>query len=64
MEVISDVLNYFGSQFLTIMIEAKKIDNNYYCMKNHGRENTGITVNKWLDFFVNKRFWRVSSFFS
>ena len=62
MEVISDVLNYFGSQFLTIMIEAKKIDNNYYCMKNHGRENTGITVNKWLDFLLTKDFGELAVF--
>tara|TARA_B110000971_G_C20032810_1_gene512330 strand:+ start:2741 stop:3505 length:765 start_codon:yes stop_codon:yes gene_type:complete len=53
-DILSKISNIFGAQFLTVMIEVKKIDNDYYCMKNHGRDNTGITINKWLDFLSTK----------
>ena len=53
-EILNKISNTFGGQFLTVMIEAKKIGNDYYCMKNHGRDNTGFTLDKWLDFLSDK----------
>jgi len=46
--IIDKIQNIFGRQFLTIVIEARRIDGNYFCMTNHGRESSGITVKKWL----------------
>jgi len=60
--LIEEVLNIFGSQFLTIVIEAKKIGNEYYCMKNHGRDNSGITVEKWIKYLKNKKFGELAIF--
>ena len=36
------------------MIEAKKIGNKYYCMKNHGRDNSGLELDKWIN-ILNKK---------
>ena len=55
-DILDSISNIFGAQFLTVMVEAKKIDNDYYCMTNHGRENSGILVNKWLDYLSTKNF--------
>ena len=41
--------------FLSVLIEVKKGDNKYYCMKNHGRDNSGLELSKWIEFFKNKR---------
>ena len=43
-----DIKNIFGDQFLTVSIEAKKIQGKYYCMMDHGRENTNIEVCDWI----------------
>lgn len=43
-----DVKNIFGEQFISISIEAKKIKGKYYCMMDHGRENSGIEVVEWI----------------
>ena len=53
-EILSQISNTFGGQFLTVMIEVKKIGNDYYCMKNHGRDNSGFKIDKWLDFLSDK----------
>ena len=53
-EILNEISNTFGGQFLTVMIEVKKIGNDYFCMKNHGRDNTGFKFNKWLDFLSDK----------
>ena len=45
---IDQIIQTFGSQFLTISIEAKKIGNEYYCMMDHGRENSNKTVSEWI----------------
>ena len=45
---IDEINNTFGNQFLTISIEAKKIGNSYYCMMDHGRENSNKTVTNWI----------------
>ena len=46
---LEEIMHIFGAQFLTISIEAKKIGNNYFCMMDHGRENSNKTVSQWLD---------------
>ena len=48
-EFIKNISNLFGKQFITISIEVKKIKNEYYCMKNHGRDNSGYLFEKWID---------------
>ncbi len=53
-EILSEVSEKFGSQFLSVLIEVKKIDNKYYCMKNHGRDNSGLELSKWIEFLKTK----------
>ncbi|WP_415271991.1 imidazole glycerol phosphate synthase cyclase subunit [Candidatus Pelagibacter sp. Uisw_121] len=45
---IKELKNIFGDQFISISIEAKKINNNYYCMMDHGRENSNIKLKDWI----------------
>ena len=52
--ILDQISNIFGSQFISIMIEAKKIGNKYYCMKNHGRDNSGLELDKWIN-LLNKK---------
>lgn len=52
-EFINDIGNIFGKQFISISIEAKKINNEFYCMMDYGRENTNIKVNEWVK-YINK----------
>jgi imidazole glycerol-phosphate synthase subunit HisF len=47
-DFLNQVIKTFGSQFITISIEAKKIDNEYYCMMDHGRENSNKRIKDWL----------------
>ena len=46
---LEEIMHIFGAQFLTISIEAKKIGNDYFCMMDHGRENSNKTISQWLD---------------
>ena len=45
---LEEIVNIFGAQFLTISIETKKIGSEYFCMMDHGRENSNKTVTQWL----------------
>lgn len=45
---LREIKNIFGDQFLTVSIEAKKIKNEYFCMMDHGRENSNIRVIDWI----------------
>lgn len=47
-DFIKQLKNIFGDQFISISIEAKKIHNEYYCMMDHGRENSNIKVKDWI----------------
>ena len=38
----------FGSQCVVVNIEAKRINNDWYCYSNNGRINTGIKVVDWI----------------
>ena len=49
---ILEVSKTFGAQFLSISIEAKKIGTEYYCMMDHGRENSNIKVAEWIDYLT------------
>ena len=51
---ISEVSSIFGNQFLSVNIDVKKIDNEYFCMKNHGRDSSGIKLSEWLAFLKKK----------
>ena len=54
-EILDDIANRFGQQFISIMIEVKKIDNKYYCMKNHGRDNSGLELFEWINILKKKK---------
>lgn len=45
---IDQIVQTFGSQFLTVSTEVKKIGNKYYCMMDHGRENSNRTLSDWI----------------
>ena len=47
-EFLKEVANIFGNQFISVSIEAKKINNEYFCMMDHGRENSNIKVAEWI----------------
>ena len=38
----------FGSQCIVVNIEAKKINNDWYCYTNGGRINSGVKVVDWI----------------
>lgn len=46
-ELISECVNYFGSQCIVVAIDAKKIDNEYFVYINAGKKNTGIKLKDW-----------------
>ncbi len=46
-QIITDCVNYFGSQCIVIAIDAKKIDGEYYVHINAGQINTGIKLLDW-----------------
>lgn len=45
---LKEIKNIFGDQFLSVSIEAKKIKDKYYCMMDHGRENSNIEIKDWV----------------
>ena len=47
--IIEQIIELFGKQFLTISIEVKKIDNEYFCMYDHGKEKSPYKLNEWLE---------------
>lgn len=47
-ELISECVNYFGSQCIVVAIDAKKIDNEYFVHINAGKKNTGIKLKDWV----------------
>ncbi len=46
---IKEINKIFGNQFLTISIEVRKIDNQFFCMTNHGRDKSNYKIDKWLN---------------
>ncbi len=46
-ELVSECVNYFGSQCIVVAIDAKKIDNEYFVHINAGKKNTGIKLKDW-----------------
>ena len=52
-EFLNEVINIFGGQFITVSVEVKKIGTEYYCMMDHGRENSNKTLTEWLKFLNN-----------
>lgn len=48
-EFLKDVKNIFGSQFISISIETKKIDGKYICMMNHGRDVSNFELVEWIN---------------
>ena len=46
-ELISECVNYFGSQCIVIAIDAKKIGNEYKVHINAGKKNTNIDLVDW-----------------
>ena len=47
--LINQFANIFGSSTICANIEAKKINNDYYCYYNFGRENSGKKVSDWVN---------------
>ena len=46
-DLIKDCANYFGSQCITVAIDAKRIDGDYYVFINAGKINSGIKLIDW-----------------
>lgn len=48
-KLLTELAKKFGSQCVTLSVEAKKIDfNKWVVYKNFGRDNTEIKVNEWI----------------
>ena len=47
-ELIKEASDIFGNQCIVVSIDAKKIENKFYCFKNSGKKNTGIEVKQWV----------------
>lgn len=45
---ISEINEIFGNQFLTVSIDVRNINGNFYCMMNHGRDNSNLQLKDWL----------------
>ena len=48
-EFLKNVKNIFGSQFISISIETKKIDGKYICMMHHGRDVSNYELIEWIN---------------
>lgn len=48
-EFLKNVRNIFGSQFISVSIETKKIDGKYVCMMNHGRDVSKFELVEWIN---------------
>lgn len=46
-DLIKDCANYFGSQCITVAIDAKRIDGDYYVFINAGKINSGLKLIDW-----------------
>ena len=51
-QFLNEVSDIFGKQFISVSIEAKKINDDYYCMMDHGRENSNIKVTEWIKYLT------------
>lgn len=47
-DLIKDCANYFGSQCITVAIDAKRIDGDYYVFINAGKINSGLKLIDWV----------------
>lgn len=47
-QLIKEASSYFGSQCITIAIDGRKIDGDFYVYINAGKKNTGIKLLDWV----------------
>lgn len=47
-KVLEDISYSYGNQSLVVHIEAKKINDEYFCFTECGRNNSGIKVKDWI----------------
>lgn len=47
-KLVKDAVKIFGSQCISINIDAKKINNNWFCFSDGGRINSNKRVNDWI----------------
>ncbi len=45
---ITKAANEFGSQCIVLFVQAKKINNDYFCLTDNSRENSGLKVTTWI----------------
>ena len=48
-EIINELVNELGSSTICASIEAKEINNNFFCYYNFGRDNSGKNVTEWIN---------------
>ncbi len=47
-DLINVSSNYFGSQCITVAVDAKRVDEDFYVFINAGKTNTGIKLSTWV----------------
>ena len=45
---ITKAANEFGSQCIVLFVQAKKINDDYFCLTDNSRENSGLKVIEWI----------------
>ena len=48
-DFIRKINEIYGNQFLTVSVEVRNINGLFYCMSNHGRDNSNYQLKDWLD---------------
>ena len=49
LNLLKKIINTFGSQAVVINIEAQKINDNWYCLTDGGRINSGKKILSWIN---------------
>ena len=49
-KLLNETVNNFGSQSVTVLIQSKKIGNNWYAFRDMARHNTNVLVSDWIKF--------------
>lgn len=53
LDFLAEACEKFGSSTISVLIESKKINNNYICHYKNGREESKYAVNDWIKIIQN-----------
>ena len=53
-KLIEEIAKSTGSQSVAVSVQARKVDNEWYCFYNCGRDNSGVSLRSWLTELQNR----------